>query len=641
MAEHYANGNFGEVMTVYGDDEVGVLSRSLETMANSLTQQIELADSANRAKSEFLANMSHEIRTPINAILGMNEMILRESEEKEILHYAGNIRSAGRTLLSLVNSILDFSKIEDGKMEILPVNYDTVEMIRNVESTIEGRAKAKGLNLKLEIDPNLPTTLYGDDVRIGQVILNLMTNAVKYTEQGTVTLSIRQESWDAAGVNLKVSVKDTGIGIKEADMDKLFDSFSRLEEQRNRNIEGTGLGMAIVMRLLSMMGSELSVQSHYGLGSEFSFLLKQQVVDGRPIGVYGARRKNGSSAVEKSTIRIRDARVLVVDDNEMNLEVAGNLLKLYGVTPDLAMSGQEALECLVEKSYHIIFLDHMMPRMDGIETLKEMRRMKLLDRKTKVIALTANAIVGAKDTYLNAGFDDYLSKPIEMEDLERLLLLYLPKMLVIEEPESVKPEGNNTGEGTSDGGRKPVVLEFAAGGSDDRPKVLEFAAAGPSEKPKVMEFAAAGRSEKPKVMEFAAAPTSSGKALEFLPEENGKKDVDQELQKLGISVDVGLHFCGGDREFFRKTLAGFGNRYPEKSRAIFEYYDSEEWKDFEIAVHALKSSSQTIGANDLFETAKDLEEAAKQMDLDRIHADFTAMMDRYEELAKGILELLG
>ena len=428
VAEHYAAGDYSEEMSVESDDEIGILSNSLQTMSASLQEQIRLADAANKAKSDFLANMSHEIRTPINAILGMNEMILHESQEPAIIEYSANIGNAGKTLLSLVNTILDFSKIEDGKMEIIPVSYDTASVINNLVHSIQERARDKGLELAVDVDESLPSVLWGDDIRISQVIMNLLTNAVKYTERGTVTFSVREQAREGDSIDLLVSVKDTGIGIREEDLHKLFQSFERIEEKRNRNIEGTGLGMAIVSRLLPMMGSQLEVSSVYGEGSEFSFTLRQKIVDERPIGNYAERLRAGAQQqAHQAGLLASGAKVLVVDDNEMNLKVAANLLKLVGIAPDLAGSGPDAIERIRETDYDVVFLDHMMPKMDGIETLQELRRQGLPHEGTRVIALTANAIVGAKETYLAAGFDDYLSKPIELSKLEAVLIRCLPE----------------------------------------------------------------------------------------------------------------------------------------------------------------------------------------------------------------------
>lgn len=392
---------------------------------NKLREARRIAEHSNASKSRFLAQMSHEIRTPINTVLGMNEMILRESRDEAILEYALSIQTAGRTLLSLINSILDFSKIEEGKMEIIAAEYDTSSFINNLVASVAERANDKGLELIVDVDENLPSMLYGDDVRLSQVIMNLLTNAVKYTEKGEVLFTIAGGAREKDSIELKVSVKDTGIGIREEDLPKLFESFERLDEVRNRSIEGTGLGMAIVTRLLDMMGSELKVESVYGAGSTFSFTVIQQVKNDKPIGNY-AQRLEVSRGGGDETLLAKDARILVVDDNDMNLKVANNLLKLFAIAPDLASSGFEAIEYAGQKTYHIILLDHMMPKMDGIETLSKLKKEGLLKGGTKVIALTANAVNGARERYLTAGFDAYLSKPIAVGKLEELLREYLP-----------------------------------------------------------------------------------------------------------------------------------------------------------------------------------------------------------------------
>ena len=400
----------------------------LQDEANrQLRESAEKAIAADEAKSTFLAQMSHEIRTPINAVLGMNEMILHQSPDPAIREYAGNIQSSGRTLLTLINSILDFSKIEDGKMEIIPVPYDTAMLVHDVVNSVTQRAKEKGLALIVHADESLPCTMKGDDVRIRQIITNLLTNAVKYTNIGSVTLTVRKETATDKIATLFVEVADTGIGIKEEDLDDLFVSFKRLDLRRNRNVEGTGLGMSIVTKLLDMMGSKLDVRSEYGKGSVFSFRLKQGIVDAKPMGSYAQRTfvENGTEQQDK-VLYAPDAAVLVVDDNAMNLRVAEGLLSLYGIKADVADSGKEALRILGYKEYDLILLDHMMPKMDGIEVLAEIRKNDLAPKETAVIALTANAIVGARDMYLSAGFDGYLTKPIEPKDLEAQLRAVLP-----------------------------------------------------------------------------------------------------------------------------------------------------------------------------------------------------------------------
>ena len=401
---------------------------------------LELKKSANeaivagKAKSQFLAQMSHEIRTPLNAVLGMNELIIRNSKDDEILDYAENIENAGKTLLTLINSILDFSKIEDGKMKIVPVRYDTAILIDDLQNIISERTRKKKLEFEIEVDPNLPRSLYGDDVRIRQIITNLLTNAVKYTHEGTVKLTVSTKMLDSDNLELEVAVIDTGIGIRAEDKEKLFTSFQRLDEENNRNIEGTGLGISIVQKLLKMMNSELEVKSVYGEGSTFSFKLMQKIIDKMPIGDYKDHKKLRN--VDKKYLQAKNAKILIVDDNIMNLKVVKGMLKFNGIVPDLAEGGRQCLELAAKTNYDIIFLDHMMPIMDGIETLRELKRSGMVEN-TKVIALTANAISGAHEYYLKEGFDDYLSKPLHPEELEEILETNLPKELVDYEMEEI------------------------------------------------------------------------------------------------------------------------------------------------------------------------------------------------------------
>ena len=416
-------------------------------LAQELNQKAETAAAANEAKSTFLSNMSHEIRTPINAVLGMNEMILRESREPNVIEYAENIHTAGSTLLGLINDILDFSKIEAGKMEIVPVDYDLSSVFNDLVNMIHTRADAKGLELLLDFDQETPKLLYGDEIRIKQVITNILTNAVKYTEKGSVTFSVKFERVpdDPDSVLLYVAVKDTGIGIKPEDMEKLFSKFERIEEKRNRNVEGTGLGMTITLNLLEKMGSSLQVESTYGVGSTFSFKLRQRVNKWEPLGDYKASYqellKGHKKYREKFTAP--EALVLMVDDNPMNLTVFKSLIKQTKVQVDTANDGDEGLLLAKEKKYDIIFLDHMMPGKDGIETLHELKKQESgPNRNTPVICLTANAISGAREQYIEAGFNDYLTKPIDTDKLEEMLLTYLPQEKMQEAGEEVMVQEN-------------------------------------------------------------------------------------------------------------------------------------------------------------------------------------------------------
>ena len=442
---------FGAVIGLY-IFYIGVETPDYQNLLQSITELDEarqLADEANHAKSDFLANMSHEIRTPINAVLGMNEMILREAEDDTILTYAENIENAGSTLLGLINDILDFSKIEAGKIEIIPVDYDISNVISDLVNMISTRADEKGLLLEFDFDQTMPRYLHGDEVRVKQVITNILTNAVKYTEKGNIYFCIAYERAgdDPNDVYLKVAVKDTGIGIKEEDLPKLFSEFERIEEKRNRNIEGTGLGMSITMSLLRMMGSALEVESTYGVGSTFHFKLKQEVVNWEELGDYenaiNERRKDHKKYREKFIAP--EARVLVVDDNRMNLMVFGSLIKQTMVQIDTAESGAAGLELTGKNKYDIIFLDHMMPEMDGIETLRRLRNQTDgPNTTTPVICLTANAISGARESYISYGFEDYLSKPIDSGELEAMLIDFLPEDKIREplEKKTVSSDSN-------------------------------------------------------------------------------------------------------------------------------------------------------------------------------------------------------
>lgn len=390
------------------------------------------AESASEAKAKFLANMSHEIRTPINAVLGMDAMILRECTDIQIKEYALDIQNAGQNLLALVNDILDLSKIESGKMEILPAEYDFSSMIHDIVNMVSMKIQEKNLNLDVSVDRMLPSRLYGDEIRIRQILINILNNAVKYTNVGTVRLSVSGNIKEDKVV-LDFTIEDTGIGIKKEDLSKLFAEFERIEEQRNRNVEGTGLGMSITAQLLMMMDSELKVESVYGEGSKFSFALEQEIINEEPIGNLEDRiRQQTIDYTYQVSFTAPKAQVLMVDDNVVNRKVFVNLLKTTKVNVDVAESGRECLEKVAAKHYDLIFLDHMMPEMDGIETLHRMKEMVDYPCKdTPVVALTANAIAGAKDMYLSEGFDNFLSKPIIPEKLEKMIQKMLPQEMIV------------------------------------------------------------------------------------------------------------------------------------------------------------------------------------------------------------------
>lgn len=387
---------------------------------------------ASESKGRFLAQMSHEIRTPIHAVLGMDAMILRESSEPSIREYALDIKNAGQTLLSLINDILDISKIESGKLEILPARYDLSSLIYDVMNMMKMRAKDKGLELKLFIDPEIPSGLWGDDVRIRQILVNLISNAVKYTEAGSVVLSVEAVVHEDTA-DLTFRVQDTGIGIRQSDIEKLCQEFERIEEQRNRKVEGTGLGMNITTKLLELMGSSLQVESVYGEGSVFSFTLEQKIMSREPVGDLEQRIKDQAASYAYQVLfTAPEARLLVVDDNAVNRRVFAKLLKATQIRVDEASGGEECLELVRKNAYDLIFLDHMMPDLDGITVLHKMREWEdYPSRSAPVVALTANAVTGAREMYLNEGFEGFLSKPVNPEKMEKLIMEFLPKDKVI------------------------------------------------------------------------------------------------------------------------------------------------------------------------------------------------------------------
>ncbi|MBR5766649.1 MAG: response regulator, partial [Lachnospiraceae bacterium] len=540
----------------------------------------QAADEASKAKSRFLADMSHEIRTPINAIIGMNEMILRESDDRDIKGYAGNIKQSGNNLLQLINGILDFSKIEDGKMEIVPVRYSVSSQIAYYINAISDRAGAKGLKLDFDIDPGIPSELFGDDTRINQVVINLLTNAVKYTEKGSVTLRIREKERKDGNILLYFEVKDTGIGIKESDMARLFESFERLDVVKNRNIEGTGLGMAITRKLLELMGSELKVESEYGKGSVFSFDLLQRIEDDKPLGDYNkAIRETGDDDRYKESFHAPDAHILVVDDTNMNLLVIKNLLKKTDIKIDTALNGPDSINLADKNAYDVILMDQRMPGMDGTEAMQKIKSAeKGLNAETPVICLTADVIRGAKDRYMKTGFDDYLSKPVDGDELEKMLIKYLP---------ADKVKISRTAEDT-------MSVE-----TDKTPEAVEI--------PETVE-------------------TKQGDPLMTA------------LETAGVDTGIGRKYCGNEDEMYRSVLETYAADARSKSLNIQNSFKAMNWKDYGTYVHSLKSASKAIGAKELSELAAGLEAAAGAEDVSFINENHDRVILMYEKLAGLIRE---
>ena len=528
---------------------------------------LDQAKRANEAKTDFLANTSHEIRTPINAVLGMNEMILREASKAEALEdpdpavyrdafkkiksYSGNVDSAGNNLLAIINDILDFTKIEEGKMDIVPVEYQLSSVLNDVSNMIYFKAGEKKLGFTTDIDENLPDNLFGDVVRVRQIITNILNNAVKYTDEGSVSLRISGTRPDCTEngkpiLNLIVEVKDTGIGISKENIGKLFVKFERLDLVRNSTKEGTGLGLAITKMLLDMMHGRIDVDSEYGKGSTFTVTIPQGIISDEPIGNF--REKFEKSIGEKNdhheSFIAPSAKVLVVDDTRMNLIVATEILKDTKMFVDTAISGRDAVKMTLKTRYDVILMDQRMPEMDGEETLHEIRSFPgSPNRHTPVICLTADAVVGAKERYISKGFDDYLSKPIESKVLENMLRKYI---------------------------------------SPDKVQIV-------------------GRDEK----------VSEKKAAEAMNKAGDKRGLEY-LAKCGIDIKKGISNCGGEEEFYRSILLEYLNSSDEKKNKLEQHLKDGDMEGYGIQVHSLKSTSATIGAMALSEKALELEHLAKE-----------------------------
>lgn len=419
-----------------------------------LKQKAEEAETAANSKSAFLANISHEIRTPLNAILGMNELVLRESRQPHIKEYAMYIKNSGKSLLTIISDILDLSKIESGKVYLVNENYSLSSLVEDVERSIQKRIMEKGLELKIYVEPELHENLKGDEVRIKQIIMNLLTNAVKYTEKGEVRLYITGTVVENKQ-NLTIEVSDTGIGMRSEDMGKLFTNFERLDLKRNRSVEGTGLGLPITKNLLVAMGGDITVSSVYGEGSTFTATVGQEIVNEEQIGDYRKKYKEKlhHEVCYHESFHAEDARILVVDDNEVNLKIVVGLAKNTKLQIDTALSAAEGLKLIRQHSYQLLLIDHMMPEMDGIEMLQHVKTMDGgIYKDIPAVAITANALSGAKQTYLDAGFCGYLSKPIDPERFEQIIKDNLPQEYVTECEDGngdTATEGQET-DGTSD-----------------------------------------------------------------------------------------------------------------------------------------------------------------------------------------------
>ena len=503
----------------------------------------------------------------------MNEMILRESLQAKdsgkrvdpdtIISYAGNIESAGRSLLSIINDILDFSKIEAGRMQLVEADYKLSSVLNDVCNMVFFRAKEKGLRFSIDVDETIPDSLYGDEVRLRQAITNIAGNAVKYTNEGEIRLSVHTGSREKreAGQNLWliVAVQDTGIGIQEEDIKKLFTKFQRVNMEQNRTVEGTGLGLAITYKLLDMMGGDIQVESQYGEGSTFTIKVPQRIRSCDPIGCFQTRFQQNmmdTRAFEES-FQAPEAHIMIVDDTSMNLTVVVGLLKNTRMIIDTATSGAGAIDLAKTTSYDLILMDQRMPEMDGTETLHHIRELEgNLNRATPVICLTADAVIGARERYIAEGFTDYLTKPIDSHALERMLMKYLPGEKVMPVQKEEQTSRSDTGAALSD---HNYVL----------------------------------------------------------------------LRKVCVNPEIGLKYCQNDESFYHTILREYAQSAAEKEAALQRCYEEQDWKNYAIQAHALKSTSKMIGANELSSLAARLETAGNQIDVETICLVHPEMMKDY------------
>ncbi len=579
-----------------------LMVRPFVTQQEKLLEEKVRAESASQAKSDFLANMSHEIRTPINAVLGMNEMIIREKQRgmdlsrddiqgtrdalSNIGVYALDVKSAGNNLLSIVNDILDFSKIEAGKLDLVVAPYQLSSVLNDLNNMILFKTQDKDLGFSIEVDPTIPDALMGDEVRIRQIYTNILNNAVKYTDKGFVKFSLKGEKTDDGNIVLTASVQDTGIGIKPEDQGKLFTKFERLEMEHNSTVEGTGLGLSITRKLLDMMDGTIDVKSKYGKGSTFTVKIPQKIVSDEPVGDFQARFEATLMAAGpyRETFRAPGARILIVDDTKINLTVAVNLLKNTKMKIDTTTSGMQAIEMADETKYDLILMDQRMPEMDGTETLHSIRASETGEsRDVPVICLTADAVMGARERYLAEGFSDYLTKPINSTALEKMLMKYLPQDKVRHVREAVNPSEENASSEDPSSAKAPV-------GED--------------------------------IPELRAVDEPEGFAM---------------LRASGIEPKTGLSYCQNDEIFYREILLEYANGRKEKAERLTKNFEEENWHDYAIDAHSLKSTSKTIGATDLAEIAAKLEKSASQENPDVSREAHDEMMKEYEAVTNAIL----
>ena len=534
------------------------------------------AEAANRSKSVFLANMSHEIRTPMNAILGFSELILKLEASETVQEYASDIKSSCLNLLGIINDILDISKLDSGKAELSCSNYHTASLLQEVYHIIDIQAKKKGLHFEMNPDPNIPNELFGDKTRVRGILINLLGNAVKYTERGNVIFNIRLIKSDSENATLEYTITDTGIGLKENAMEHLFDSFVRFDAIRNTNIEGTGLGLSIVNGYVNLMEGDIKVDSVYGEGTTFTVTLNQKIIDASPLNFTNIDTQD-SNSLNINEIKIKDTRVLVTDDNHINLKVIKNTLEYYGLLVDTAASGAEALSLCNTNTYDLIFMDQMMPHMDGIEAMNRIRQISPhyeAGSLGKIIVLTANAILGVRDELIEKGFDEYLSKPIQFPDLERILRLFIP------DDKFVNTKTDNA--------------------SVQSPSLLQ---------------------ELPIASDIPSKRETAPSLEDLLPQ---------------VNVASGLAYCNDNREFYIEILKMLHADAAEQLETLERLRKEKDYPNYIVHIHSLKTQLLNIGYVLLAEDAKALEFAGKESRYEYIDENQDAFIDSYKSLTKQL-----
>lgn len=534
------------------------------TFINQYTNEIlvvkDEAEKASLAKTQFLTTMSHEIRTPMNAILGFTELILQEKNMEKVQEYAFDIKRSGQNLLHTINSVLDVSKIEAGKVEMADETYYTQSMLEDVSILVAGMASDKGLIYQTEIDKTLPYQMRGSVGHIREILMNILSNAVKYTKEGSVTFCVNCIEKTDNTIKLAYIVKDTGIGMRSEDLEKLYEKFEQFDRKANRNVEGTGLGMSIVKGLVEQMGGEIQVESEYGVGTKITVLLTQQIADDRPIGEIWLKMREGERRFVQSFRT--SAKILVVDDNETNLKVVDGFLKKFGVYADCVTSGMDAIHMVEKNTYDLIFMDHMMPDMDGIETMqyiKDMQGGKYRD--IPVVALTANAISGVREQMLALGFSGYLAKPISMEMLEREMRHVLPESLITK----LSPE---------------EIVGYSQEQTDYLKGILK-----------------------------------------------------------NLDVERGIQNCGGSLQDYLQVLDVVARHGEKRVKKLETLINEEDFENYTIDVHALKSTAANIGAMELSKLAYNQEMAGKAKDYDAVRKNSRSLLYLYVTVLSEIDKL--